>query len=144
MTKKSFRAQKVPRPDYPRLGELDAGALRTWGLAAVGGLLLGGGGCARSPAAPPPANPTTQAATGTATGTGTESDTGAVPWHDSPTDGIPVYERVQREQGRAAIDLAMNVADKGKAKPPRTPPPDRRRTPGKIVMPKVEAPANGK
>jgi hypothetical protein len=101
MKKKAFRAQKVARPGYPMLGELDAGALRKWGLAAVGGLLLGGAGCARSPGAPPPATLTTQAATGTATetGTGTEPDAGAPPVLPPPTAGVPPPERVERQGG---------------------------------------------
>jgi hypothetical protein len=48
MSKKSFRARKTGGPDYPRLADLEAGTLRRWGLAAVGGLLIGGSACART------------------------------------------------------------------------------------------------
>lgn len=41
--KKFFRTQEAQHPNYPRL--LDVGALRRWGLAALGGLLLGSGAC---------------------------------------------------------------------------------------------------
>jgi hypothetical protein len=54
MKKKAFRAQPVARPGYPMLGELDAGALRKWGLVAVGGLLLGGAACKQPPPGEPP------------------------------------------------------------------------------------------
>jgi hypothetical protein len=47
MAKKSFRVQETKAPSYPRLVELQPGALRRWGLAAVGGLLIGGGACKR-------------------------------------------------------------------------------------------------
>jgi hypothetical protein len=52
MKKRSFRERKPDVPDYPRLKDLDAGALRKWGLLAVGGLLLGGAACKQPP---PPA-----------------------------------------------------------------------------------------
>jgi len=49
MTKKSYRAQqgstpRLPGPRYPTLHELRSGALRGWGLAAMGTVLLGGAG----------------------------------------------------------------------------------------------------
>jgi hypothetical protein len=47
MAKKSFRAQQVHGPGptgprYPALKDLRPGALRRWGLAAMGAMLLGG------------------------------------------------------------------------------------------------------
>jgi hypothetical protein len=150
MKKQAFRAQKVARPAYPMLGELDAGSLRKWGLAAVGGLLLGGSGCARSPGAPPPATITTQAATGTATetGTGTGPDAGGWPVVEPPLGGAPPPERVppdlgEREKAGTNLTIAMNEADKGKAKPPRTPPPDRPHRGGKMPMPRVKKQGDG-
>jgi hypothetical protein len=153
MKKKAFRAQKVARPGYPMLRELDAGALRRWGLAAVGGLLLGGTGCARSPSAPPPATLTTQAATGTATetGTGTGPDAGDWPVVEPPMGGAPPPQRVppdlgERDKASAAFRIAMNEADKGKAKPPRTPPPPPQGRPhkgGKMPMPRAKKQGDG-
>jgi hypothetical protein len=52
MTKRSFRATKTKQPSYPRLVDLEAGALRRWGLAAVGGLLIGNAACTRTTGAP--------------------------------------------------------------------------------------------
>ena len=147
MTKKSFRAHQVPRPGYPMLRDLDAGALRKWGLAAVGGLLLGGSGCARSPGAPPPASLTTQAATGTATETrtGTGPDAGAQPVLPPPTGGVPPPTRVEREKASAALRVAMLDADKDKTKRPSTPTPrERARLGGRKPSPRVERRGNGK
>ena len=53
MKKKSFRERKTGGPQYPRLKDVNAGALKKWGLAAVGGLLLGGVACTRNAGAPP-------------------------------------------------------------------------------------------
>jgi hypothetical protein len=47
MAKKSFRPQSAKAPAYPRLVEMERGSLRTWGLAAMGGLLLGGAACSK-------------------------------------------------------------------------------------------------
>ena len=55
MTKKSFRTQNASNPRYPRLSDLRGGALRQWGLAAVGSLLLGGAGRAAGEMAAAPA-----------------------------------------------------------------------------------------
>jgi hypothetical protein len=52
MTKRSFRATKTKQPSYPRLVDLESGALRRWGLAAVGGLLIGGAACTRTTGEP--------------------------------------------------------------------------------------------
>jgi len=53
MKKKSFRERQADGPQYPRLKDVNAGVLKKWGLAAVGGLLLGGAACTRNSGAPP-------------------------------------------------------------------------------------------
>jgi hypothetical protein len=63
MSKKSFRARKNSGPDYPRLADLDSGGLRRWGLAAVGGLLIGGSACKQTPVAGEAELPRTVSAT---------------------------------------------------------------------------------
>jgi hypothetical protein len=54
MEKKSFRHRKPQAPSYPRLRDVDRGTLTSWGLATLGGLLLGGAACTPAHADPEP------------------------------------------------------------------------------------------
>jgi len=57
MEKKSFRPRKPQSPSYPPLREVNRGTVTGWGLATLGGLLLGGAGPARAEPLPPPGVP---------------------------------------------------------------------------------------
>lgn len=58
MEKKSFRPKKPASPTYPVFREVDHTAMTGWGLAALGGLLLGGAACTPAHAdQPPPGEP---------------------------------------------------------------------------------------
>jgi hypothetical protein len=53
MQKKSFRPKKPASPSYPLLREVDHHTVSRWGLATLGGLLLGGATCTPANADPP-------------------------------------------------------------------------------------------
>lgn len=53
MQKKSFRPKKPASPSYPLLREVDHNTVSRWGLATLGGLLLGGAACTPAHADPP-------------------------------------------------------------------------------------------
>jgi hypothetical protein len=126
MTKRLFRATKTKLPGYPRLADLEPGVLRRWGLAAVGGLLIGGAACMRTtgePAAKPAETKAAKAGEPTATA--------------PPHGGIaPVQRIVQVDAG--APDT--RPAEASKAEPPKTkvkgrrdkPPVDRAALAGKM------------
>ena len=100
MAKKSFRLQPggPQGPRYPTLNELRPGALRRWGLAALGSLAVAGAGCWRTAGVPVPAKPAQQDLSGH--GQAAPPDAGAPPMPDypPPTGGVPPPVRIE-DQG---------------------------------------------
>src|SRR5512140_609601 len=88
MKKRAFRAATTKQPSYPRLADLEPGALRRWGLVAAGGLLIGGAACTRAAGEPAGKNAATKA----------EKAGPSAPTHP-PTAGVPWPPRVTADAG---------------------------------------------
>jgi hypothetical protein len=105
MAKKSFRmspsiASECSRPAYPTLNDLRPSALRRWGLAAVGSLLLTG--CWRTAGVPVPANrpeqiPQVQGGAAGAAGV-PDAAPAPIPQYEPPTGGVPPMTRLEEER----------------------------------------------
>jgi hypothetical protein len=97
MAKKSFRAQsgspKAPAPRYPTLSELGPAALRRWGLAALGSLVVAGAGCWRTAGVPAPTKPVENVHL-----VPPDAAPVAPPQYPPPTGGVPPQVRVE-DQG---------------------------------------------
>jgi hypothetical protein len=131
MKKKSFRERKVDGPNYPRLKDLDAGALRKWGLVAVGGLLLGGAACKQPPPGEPPLTRKEEVAAQKAAHAPAVQalDAGAPPAQYIGPPGEPPLDRVELEKANA---------DPATAKRAKHPPRERRRIAGGLRPPRLE------
>ena len=125
MVKKSFRPVPCFTPDYPRLPEVDRGALARWGLVAVSGLLLGTAACKPSqPDRPPGAAelrrpaPVAFADAGTADASAPNPtpvpDAGTAPspasaTFEKPFDPLPPNPRRPRLRGGMAVPRVRSV-----------------------------------
>jgi hypothetical protein len=153
MTKKSFRPGETKQPDYPRLLDLERGSLRSWGLAAVGGLLLGGAACtqAQGETVAPKADESSKvqksphaqkATTSTPPAHAVLPDAGAVPSPTIPMPGAPPPQRIEDKSANtpsAAVPKANeNAKAKAKKPTPTKPPVDRATLAGKMRMPRLD------
>jgi hypothetical protein len=142
MAKKSFRARKADGPNYPKLTDLQPGALRRWGLAAVGGLLIGGGGCTRTSGVPIAREPVVHSTAQS----GAQNHVAPLPDGGAPTEpgvrfgGIRPVQRVDSETTsqtsttRESPQQPPKPEAGKKVKQPRKEP---RRLAGKLPMPRV-------
>jgi hypothetical protein len=104
MTKRAFRPVKTRQPSYPPLAELEAGALRRWGLVAAGGLLIGGVACTRAAGEPAGKHAATKA-----------EKAGPSAPTPPPTAGVPWPPRVTVDAGAPDTRPAQAV----KVAPPK-------------------------
>jgi hypothetical protein len=139
MTKRAFRAATTEQPSYPRLADLEAGALRRWGLVAAGGLLIGGAACTRAAGEPAGKHAATKA-----------EKAGPSAPTPPPTAGVPWPPRVTVDAGAPDARPAQTTkaeASKSAAKAGREPSSrDRTRviTAGKPRAPRLPEPKPGK
>jgi hypothetical protein len=144
MKKKAFRERKAEGPKYPRFGDLNSGALRKWGLAAVGGLLLGSAACTRTTSVPPATTTKTEQQIEKTAIVPRAPDAGesAAPYIGPP--GEAPMDRAELEKANPPPEPVPAEAGKQKAKPARERAPgDRVRLRGRMPSPRRHADKQG-
>lgn len=128
MGKRSFRPRKPQSPSYPPLREVDRCTITGWGLATLGGLLLGGAACSPAHADPPmPGAPPLVRAEKTPEGKAASSPDAGAPDPGTVQMGKPVAPRVDEGKRKAsksdkrgakkADKITEKKADNSKPKP---------------------------